>query len=164
MENLVSPHPHSDDPVLPQWQRRLDDLMSAVLPAALHRIIRFSMAGLAATFFYFVLANVFVLGAGLEPTTASVSAYLTALALSYLLQSTFAFRVAGHSAAQITRFTLTSAAGLIISFGTMWLVTEVLEQPYIYGALAVCVLIPAVNFIAFSRWVFSESAPHSRDE
>ena len=147
----------------PQGRGYLVVLRSAVLRPPLHRIARFGLAGLAATVFYFVLTNILVLGGGLEPTTASVGAYLSALVCSYLLQSTFAFRVTGHSPAQVTRFSVTSVAGLLISYGAMRLATATFDLPYIVGAIAVCTLIPIVNYLAFSRWVFLSGPRKPRD-
>ncbi len=138
--------------------RRMDDLMSARLPPGLHRIVRFGIAGLGATVFYFVLTTALASGTGLQPASASIGAYLVALILSYLLQSRFAFRVSDDSAAQITRFIVTAIIGLAVSYGVMALATEVLDLHYIIGAIGVCILIPAINFVIFSRWVFARHA------
>ena len=128
--------------------------MSRLLPAGLHRLARFGMAGIAATLFYFAIVNALVLAAGVEPVTASVAGYFISLVLSYSLQSRFAFRASGDSFPQIARYLLTALAGLGISWGVMVLVSSVLQWPYLVGALAVCVLIPAANYIVFSTWVF----------
>lgn len=132
--------------------------MSAWLPPGLHRIVRFGIAGLGATVFYFVLTTVLASGAGMNPASASICAYLAALILSYLLQSRFAFRVAGDNAAQITRFIVTAIVGLVVSYGVMALATGVLDLHYLVGAIGVCVLIPVINFVIFSRWVFAHRA------
>nr|WP_180882754.1 GtrA family protein [Mesorhizobium loti] len=127
------------------------------------------MAGAASTLVYFVLVNALVLVVGISPVAASVMSYLGSLFLSYTLQSRFAFRVKSGSRSQIARFTLTSLCGLCMSFAIMILANDVLKAPYIVGALAICVLIPTVNYLIFRMWVFRPdhdliSTPESRTD
>jgi putative flippase GtrA len=130
-------------------------LLRAVLPPSLHRVVRFGLSGLAATLLYFLLTNMLVLGAGLRPAAASVCAYLLSLGVSYLLQSRFTFQVNANSVDQMTRFLITSLAGLAISWCAMAITTEVLAWPFFVGAAAVCILIPVANFFIFRGWVFA---------
>ncbi|WP_144379110.1 GtrA family protein [Mesorhizobium amorphae] len=148
--------------------RFIDEVMLGWLPSGLHRVFRFGLAGAASTLVYFVLVNALVLVAGTSPVTASVISYLGSLFLSYALQSRFAFRVKSDSGSQMARFMLTSLCGLCMSFAIMILVNDVLKAPYIVGALAICVLIPTVNYLIFRIWVFRPDhdlipAPESRN-
>lgn len=130
-------------------------LLGAVLPPSLHRVARFGMSGVAATLVYFLLINVLVMAAGLLPTTASVCAYLLSLGISYLLQSRFTFQANTDSLDQMTRFVITSLAGLVIAGCVMAITVDVLAWPYFAGAAVICVLIPVANFFIFRGWVFA---------
>ncbi len=136
-------------------------LLRAVLPPSLHRVARFGLSGLVATLVYFLLTNVLVLAAELPPTPASVCAYLLSLSVSYLLQSRFTFRANAGSLDQMTRFVITSLAGLLIAWCVMAITTDVLTWSYFIGAAVVCVLIPVANFYLFRGWVF---ATHKTDD
>lgn len=130
-------------------------LLGAVLPPSLHRVVRFGLSGLVATLVYFLLTNVLVLVAGMPPTAASVCAYLLSLGVSYVLQSRFTFRVNADSVDQMTRFVITSLAGLVIAWCVMAITADVLAWSYIIGAAVVCLLIPIANFFIFRGWVFA---------
>jgi len=135
-------------------QSRFDKVLSTFLPTKLHRLVRFSMAGAATTLFYFAIVNALVLAVGTAPVAASVIGYLTAIAMAYGLQSRFTFRTDSDSGDQITRFLITSFAGLAFSYGVMVVVSGLLHWHYLIGTLAVCMLIPVGNYLVFSIWVF----------
>lgn len=119
-----------------------------------NRIGRFGFAGVASTLFYLVATMFLTEVVEVGPTSASVYAYLAALVVSYMLQSRFVFRVFSDNRAQIVRFAVTSASGLAVSYGVMTLAVDGLGLHTVLGAIAVCVLIPVMNFFLLSRWVF----------
>jgi putative flippase GtrA len=135
----------------------LSALLNLLTPSPLHLVVRFGLTGLTTTHVYFFLTNAFVLLLGMPPAVASVCAYLLSIGISYLLQSRFTFRVNSDSVDQVVRFVVTSLAGLAVSWGVMAFTLVVLEWPYLSGALLVCVLIPAINFLVFRGWVFAMS-------
>ena len=137
-------------------------ILAPLLPNRLHRLVRFAISGMAATIFYFVVTNLLVLGAKLEPVAASVAAYLLSLCLSYLLQSRFTFRTRANSMSQFARFVITGLAGLGLSYAVMFVVNERLGWSYIVGSFGTCVLIPVANYIVFRAWVF-RSGPLRHD-
>jgi putative flippase GtrA len=129
--------------------------LTLLTPSLLHLIVRFGLTGVTTTLVYFFLTNAFVLLLGIPPVVASVCAYLLSVGISYLLQSRFTFRVNSDSVDQVVRFAVTSLAGLAASWCVMAFAVAVLEWPYLTGALAVCVLIPAINFFVLRGWVFA---------
>jgi putative flippase GtrA len=78
---------------------------------SLQLVARFGLTGLTTTLAYFLLTNVFVLLFRMAAVSSSVCAYLVSVAISYLLQSRFTFRVNGDSLDRVARFLLTSLAG-----------------------------------------------------
>ena len=55
----------------------------------------------------------------------------------------------------MTRFIITSLAGLAISWCAVAVTVDVLAWSFIIGAAVVCVLIPVANFLIFRGWVFA---------
>lgn len=118
------------------------------------RIARFATSGVATTLFYFAVTNLLVMTELAEPVAASVYAYLSAIVVSYRLQSRFTFRLMKDSWTSVSGFLVVSLGGLAISYVTMKLFSEWLGLSYVIGALVVCVLIPVANYVLFSRIVF----------
>lgn len=130
---------------------RCDDATMIRLP----RIVRFGAAGLVATLCYFVLANSFAAWDGMSPVSASLAAYLASLAVSYLLQSRFTFGVKQDSAAQMSRFVVTSLAGLGLSWVITYVTVTWLSWPFLAATVLICILIPIANYFVFKGWVFA---------
>lgn len=122
--------------------------------AGFPRLLRFGVAGLTSTLCYLALSLALRHGAKLSPISASISAYLASLFVSYLLQSRFTFRVREDSAEQITRFAVTAWAGLALCWG-ITCATEWLKWPYLFSTLLICVIVPIVNYFIFKGWVFT---------
>lgn len=130
-------------------------LAKRFLPAKVHQILRFGVAGLVSTLFYFVASAALVVFGEVQPVQASVLAYFLSLGVSYGLQSRFTFRQGNDSTTQIVRFLITALLGLAISYTLVFLTTEVLHWGYVVGNIAVCVVIPMANYFALKLWVFS---------
>lgn len=136
-----------------------DAVIAKLVPARLHRLARFGIAGGSATLFYLVLAMALVTLGHLQAVPASIVAYLLSLGLSYGLQSRFTFRQSGDSASQIVRFLATALVGLALSYSLVYLVSEVLHWWSVIGNIAVCILIPIANYFVFKFWVFTPETP-----
>lgn len=155
----LNPAPTRD--VTTNW---FDRILMLLLPGSLHRLVRFGMAGIISTLFFVVIVNVLVLGFDMGPVVASAVGYLIALSLSYVLQSRFAFRASGNQASQITRFLITSVAGLGSTYVLMALICNVLHWPYNIGTVAVAGFVSITNYIVFTIWVFRQvSTVHPSD-
>jgi len=128
----------------------------------LQLVARFGLTGLTTTLAYFVLTNAFVLLLKMAAVSSSVCAYLASVAISYLLQSRFAFRVHDDSLDRIARFLLTSLAGLMISWCMMGF-TVLMQLPYWIGAISVCAIVPIMNFFVMRGWVFAAQQTRDRN-
>ena len=129
---------------------------------SLQLVARFGLTGLTTTLAYFLLTNVFVLLFKMAAVSSSVCAYLVSVAISYLLQSRFTFRVNGDSLDQVARFLLTSLAGLMISWCMMGF-TVLMQLPYWIGAISVCAIVPIMNFFVMRGWVFAAQQTRDRN-
>ncbi|WP_183449195.1 GtrA family protein [Microvirga lupini] len=120
------------------------------------RLFRFAIAGGICTLLHFFLTNVAVAGFRLDPVLSSSGAYLTCVPISYLLQSRFTFRAKQDTRAQVTKFTIVSVSGLLVSAAVMKWAVEKQGLPYWAGAAVVAGAIPVVNFLVLSVWVFTK--------
>lgn len=136
-------------------QSLIDAFIARLVPGRLHQVARFGLAGGASTLFYLVVATILVTFGHLQPVPASIAAYLLSLGVSYSLQSRFTFRQSGKSAAQVARFLVTALVGLALSYGLVYLASDVLHLWSVAGNVAVCILIPIANYFVFKLWVFS---------
>jgi putative flippase GtrA len=118
------------------------------------KLLRFALAGAASTFLYFLLATLAVRQIGISPVAASCLAYLICIITSYLLQSRFTFRARNDSTKQIAKFVSVSVVGLAAATLVMQWAVNVQGLPYWIGAAFVSLVIPIINFITFSIWVF----------
>jgi len=118
------------------------------------RFLRFCLAGGAASVLYFVIASGLTFFFGMQELSASVLAYLFCILVSYFLQRRFTFRSSGKKQIEMPRFILVSVSGLLFSSAIVYFNTAVLQiSPYISFTL-VLVLIPVINYVLFSRYVF----------
>lgn len=129
--------------------------ISRLYDGGLQRVFRFGASGVASTVAYFAFVNIFSLLLALEPVFASVAGYLCSLLFSYILQTRFTFRLNAYNHKQFARFLLTSALGLAVSYWGVSLITENFGQSYLAGAAFVCIVLPVVNYILYSIWVFA---------
>lgn len=133
-------------------------LFALATSASARLILRFGVSGVTTTLAYFVLTNAFVLSRMMTPVFSSVCAYVISVAISYLMQSRFTFRINGDSLDQVVRFVVMSLAGLVVSWCVMALTVDLLHWPYLTGAIGVCVIIPVLNFFLMRGWVFAVRA------
>lgn len=121
----------------------------------IQKLIRFAAAGMAATLLYAALA-VLLHRAGLAATLASALAYCAAACFSYAAQRrAFASRRTHGEA--VPRFAATNAIGLGVSLLVPQAVASV-GGPAAAGFAAVCVIVPALNFVFLDRVVFRAKA------
>ncbi|MGB3024328.1 GtrA family protein [Paradevosia shaoguanensis] len=142
-----------------EQQSLIDGLITRLVPKRLRQVVRFGLAGGASTLFYMIVATILVAVGHVQPVPASIAAYLLSLGVSYGLQSRFTFRQSGKSAAQAARFLVTALVGLALSYGLVYLASDVLHLWPVVGNVAVCILIPVANYFVFKLWVFSPETP-----
>ena len=120
------------------------------------RLVRFVVSGISAAAIYCLLAFFAVEQLGWQPLTAGLVAYLSALPVAYLLHRMFTFRSRSQIPAEASRFVATSLIGIGLSSGLLTTMTK-LGMPLAGALLVTCVLIPAANYLAMSRWTFTGS-------
>lgn len=117
----------------------------------------FGSVGISATLCYFLFANVLTLLPGITPPTASVAAYLVSAIVSYFGHKHLSFGSIRANAIAAPRFASVTVAGIGIAY-LLPKIAESLELPSLAAYAALCVVIPVVNFIVLSMWVFCNDA------
>jgi putative flippase GtrA len=120
------------------------------------RVVRFLVSGVSAAVVYFAVAWAAVEQLGWKPLAAGLVAYLTALPIAYLLHRMFTFRSRAQIPAESSRFVATSLMGIALSSALPAMMTK-LGMPLSSALAATCVLVPAVNYLALSRWTFAQA-------
>lgn len=118
------------------------------------RLSRFAVVGAGVTTLYAVLALAFSYS-GIAATGASVLAFLIAAAFSYAGHKYVTFASAGSHAFELPRFLAVSVASLAVVSALPAVLTGMFGLPAALPILLACVVIPAVNYVVFDRWIFA---------
>ena len=78
-----------------------------------------------------------------------------AMPVSFFGQSRFTFRVAVNTRGQFFRFCALNGCGLLISFGSVRLATDVLCVKPFWGTVATSVAVPLLSYFVMKFWVFN---------
>ena len=93
--------------------------MTGLSNETVDQLLRFAIVGGVSTVAYFLLVLVAIEWFQLEPVTASVASYCTAMLVSYFGQSLLTFRAPVSSALQVSRFVIVSLIGVSVSWIAM---------------------------------------------
>lgn len=125
------------------------------------RLVRFLMVGGVSTSIY-AAGTVLLTRVGhgrLTPGEASVLAYLVGAAFSYTAHKLFTFRSDGAHAVAAPRFATSTACGLTLSYGLAEVLSHWLGLPIEVPVAIATILVPVMNYLLLSRWVFAEARP-----
>jgi putative flippase GtrA len=120
------------------------------------RLVRFFVSGISAAVVYYAVAWSAVEQLGWKPLAAGLVAYLTALPMAYLLHRMFTFRSRSRIPAESSRFVATSLIGIGLSSVLPTMMTK-LGVPLASALAVTCVVVPAANYLALSRWTFAQA-------
>jgi putative flippase GtrA len=123
----------------------------------LMQMVRFGLVGLAATAIHAVMLLFLVEVVGMGPVLASVPAFLTALAISFLVNHHWTFVAEGAYGRYFSRYAVVSAAGLILNVAIMYGTVTLMHKPYVAGLGMVIVLVPLFSFLLQRYWTFGGS-------
>jgi putative flippase GtrA len=124
--------------------------------AALAKLLRFTMVGLAAMAAY-AIAVTALAALGLRPQwLASGLAYAIAAIWSYIGHRRFSFRSDAPHAVAGPRFVVVTLTGQALAIAIPALITDVAGYPGHVATLAVCLVCPAVSFLLNSSFVFPD--------
>ncbi|MGI9388553.1 MAG: GtrA family protein [Boseongicola sp.] len=117
--------------------------------------LRFAIVGLLVAAFYVVAYSVLV-SAGLSNVVANIVAFLSAVIIQYLGQTSWTFRKPLKVRRQWLRFGVMISVGLIYSTLITNNVAPPLGWPASVAAFVVAVSLPVINFLVLRFWVYNK--------
>ena len=134
------------------------ELRRYVDPALLRRVQRYGCVGLAISLFYSVVVIACVhFVHSINPTIASIIAFIVTLPIGYLAHGNVSFFDRSYDAFEPLRFAVTTTTSFIVAVGGMYWITEISGQSYLLGIAWNWLIIPAMNFLIYLFWVFRVS-------
>jgi putative flippase GtrA len=120
------------------------------------KLLRYVVSGVAISTGYTItvllLVSTFqVMG----PVGASTLSFITWTPLSYVVHRDFSFRYNGAQVAAAMKFLVTFAVRLIASAYVVHFSTQVMGWSYLVGVFANWVVLPIINYLVLSLWVFA---------
>jgi putative flippase GtrA len=116
---------------------------------------RYGVVGVLGTLIHFATTIALVELLGTNPVAATVIGFLLALITSFVLMRGWVFRSAAPVAAAFPRYVAVSVAGLALNAGLMYLVVDIARVSYLWGLVAVVIVVPVFNFTLNRVWTFS---------
>jgi len=129
-------------------------------PILLRRIMRYGCVGFTISLCY----SLAVIGCAhfVNPTAASIIAFIVIVPIGYLAHSGISFSDGRNDTFQPLRFAVTSAASFVVSVGGMYWITEVAGRGYLLGIAWNYLTIPMMNFLIYLFWVFQVAGKRER--
>lgn len=130
--------------------------------AELGRLIRFSVTGTGVAAFY-VVAYVLLFHTGVPAFWSNLVAFVSAVAVQYVVQTVWTFRGRLDDSLQGMRFVTTVSLGLAFSTLISAVIGPYLNWPAWLAAVLVAVTLPVTNYIVFRFWVYGIGSAHGED-
>ncbi len=117
-------------------------------------VFRFGVVGLLATGVHVAVFIALTDGLGLDATLATLPAFLTALAVSYLANHSWTFGARGGHRRSFGRYVVVALVGAGLNMAIMRTATAGLGWHKNWGLLAVLAIVPAVSYLGNRYWSF----------
>ena len=127
---------------------------------ALAQLMRFGVVGLFATGVHVLVFIGCIEILKIEPLWANFPAFLCAVVTGFVGHFTWTFRMhhraqPSHWRGPLFKFTLVSVTGLGLNTLAVYLVVNLLGQPYPYAVLLMVTVVPVVVFLMQKFWTFT---------
>lgn len=121
------------------------------------QMAKFGFVGLLATAIHAAMLFFLVEKLGAGPVLASIPSFLTALAISFLINHHWTFVVKGAYGRYFSRYAAVSVAGLILNIAIMHATVSLLQLSYVVGLGLVIIFVPMFSFLLQRYWTFSDT-------
>jgi putative flippase GtrA len=115
---------------------------------------RYGIVGIIGTILHIGTLALLVEQFSVDPVLSSVMGFLLALIVSYLLNFFWVFNTRRKHRVAGLRYAVVSISGLILSTLIMYIVVDILQWWYGWGALGIILVVPASNFLLNYLWTF----------
>jgi putative flippase GtrA len=120
------------------------------------QMVKFGFVGLSATAIHAAMLFFLVEKLGVGPVLASIPAFLTALAISFLINHHWTFVAKGGYGRYFSRYAAVSVAGLVLNIAIMYGTVSLMHQSYVVGLGVVIIFVPLISFLLQRCWTFSD--------
>jgi putative flippase GtrA len=118
---------------------------------------RYVFVGIMGTLAHVSTLSVLVEWFKFEPIVGSVTGFLVALILSYLLNAKWSFdQVSKDHRQTLVRYTAVSGIGLCLNTSIMFFLVNQMGMGYLQSQVAAAIVVPLHNFILNFYWTFKE--------
>ncbi len=118
------------------------------------RFVRFAAVGLLATGIHVGAVYFLVETGGVDPALASLPAFVSALAVSYLLNRRWTFQAAGTGFGPFHKYLLVALGGMLLNAVIMFVAVHIAKASYWLGLAIVVAVVPAVSYLLQRDWTF----------
>jgi putative flippase GtrA len=118
------------------------------------QVLRFGAVGGVATLSHVLIAILAERALAAGPQMANLTGYAAAVLVSYSGHALVTFQAPLQSASRFAMFFVVSLLGLAASGLTVWVIVDLLGQPFVVAMCFAAVLVPAATFLAMRFWVF----------
>jgi putative flippase GtrA len=125
------------------------------------KLLRFSLVGLLNAIVYALATQFFIQILALDAGLSGLLGYSVAIPFAYWGHRVVSFRADGAVPLQLVKFIGAQVLGLMVSWVTMWVCVERLQQPAMAGILVTIAIVPLLSFVVLDKLVFS-TRPYER--
>ena len=129
----------------------------------LRRVARFAVVGLAATAAHVSVGLLLAEHFGLTALWANFCAFATAVLVSYFGNLVWTFDMASAGLGRLPRFIVLALCGLGANQAIVFAAVDLAGWSYRMALVVVVLVIPALTYIANSRWVFRSALSTQAD-
>lgn len=125
------------------------------LSAVVHRLLRYSLAGVAALAVHLATLSALVEFSAVDETVASGIGFLCAVPVNFWLQRNFVFRSKGAYLAQFGRYGVVTATTLLLNVAVFAALVELIGIHYAAAQIISTAIILAANFVLNQNVAFA---------
>lgn len=129
----------------------------------LRQMARFAVVGAAATATHVSVGLVLAEGLGLAPIWANLSAFATAVLVSYSGNLIWTFGMADDGFGRLPRFCALALCGLVANQTIVFAAVDLAGWTYRVALIVVVLVVPVLTYLASCRWVFRPALPSTAD-
>ncbi|HEY5798948.1 MAG TPA: GtrA family protein [Burkholderiaceae bacterium] len=121
------------------------------------RFARYALVGAVGTLAHYALLIVLVETSAASAATASTAGAVLGALLNYVLNRRYTFKSDARHAQALPRFLLVAAAGMVLNWSLMAMLTGLLHLHYLGSQLLATVAVLLLGYLINTRWTFGRS-------
>jgi len=120
------------------------------------QLLRYGIVGGSVTIVYVALTSLIIETTAWSALKASITGFVLTIPFAYVAHRFVTFASKEAYLQQLVRFVITMTVAFIISSVSMLAIVHIYEAHYGYALLVTTVLVPSLNYLVLSAWVFKD--------